>query len=58
MRKTGLVHSLGTTSANVYDVTEAHRLFTWRGAAGGGEMRATLGYRSGKRIWGWWWTGR
>ena len=24
--ETGLVHSLGTTSANVYDVTEAHRL--------------------------------
>ena len=28
--ETGLVHSIATTSANVYDVTQAHRLLHGR----------------------------
>ncbi len=55
--ETGLVHSLSTTSANVHDVTGAHRLLH------GGEQRVWgdagyIGVQNGRRIWGWRWTGR
>ena len=55
--RTGVVHILSTTSANVHDVTQAHRCYTV-GSSRCGEMRATSGCRSERRTWGWWWTGR
>ena len=33
--QTGMVHSVCTTSANVHDVTQAHRCYTWRNASVG-----------------------
>ena len=55
--ETGVVHSFATTSANVHDVTQAHRLLH------GGErhvwgMLVTSGCRSGKSIWSWRYSGR
>ena len=55
--KTGLVHSFSTTSANVHDVTEAHRVLHGRESQVWG-MLATSGCRSGRRTWGWVCNGR
>ena len=52
--ETGLVHSFSTTSANLHDVTEANRLSHGEEQ----QVRGGAGYRSGKRIRGWRWTGR
>ena len=51
--ETGMVHSMSTTSANVHDVTEAHRLLH------GGEKRVwgDAGYQGVMRIGGWTWSG-
>ena len=48
--ETGVVHSMSTTSANVHDVTEAHRLLHGWGeegskVAGCGEMRGSKGVK-------------
>ena len=48
--ETGVVHSMSTTSANVHDVTEAHRLLHGR------EKRVLRGIREwprGRRMRGW-----
>ena len=54
--ETGVVHSMSTTSANVHDVTEAHRLLHG-GRNGCGEMRGIREWPRGMRIGGWTWSG-
>ena len=56
--ETGLVHSFSTTSANVHDVTEAHRLLHGEEQQVWGDAGYIGVQRSGKRIWGWRWIGR
>ena len=47
---TGLVHSFSATSANVHDVTEAHRLLHGEESQVWG-IRATPECTSGRRTW-------
>ena len=54
---TGLVHSFSATSANVHDVTEAHRLLHGDESQVWG-IQATPECTSGRRTWDWRWTGR
>ena len=54
---TGLVDSFSATSANVHDVTEAHRLLHGEESQVWG-IRATPECTSGRRTWDWRWTGR
>ncbi len=46
--ETGLVHSFATTSANVHDVTQAHRLLHGRGEAGVGGCWLRRGAETGR----------
>ena len=54
---TGLVHSLATTSANVHDVTETHRLLHGEESQVWGDA-GYVGVRNGRKTWGEQWTGR
>ena len=55
--ETGVVHSMSATSANVHDVTEAHRLLHGGREAGVGRCRDIREWPSGMRIGGWRWSG-
>ena len=55
--ETGVVHSMSTTSANVHDVTEAHRLLHEGRKAGVGRCGVVREWPRGMRIGGWTWSG-